>query len=250
MKRQSSQRKSTTLNCFSPPVMIATMIIETSLAIYSAWRYKLDDIARLAVIMLLALATFQLSEYFVCTGTDSMAIPWSRVGFVAITALPPLGLHLVHLLAGKPKRGLVYTSYATMVGFITFFMAAPGIFTGHKCNGNYVIFQFTADVTGAYSIYYFGWLAAGIGLGVRWAEQLKAAGDAARRQLQSVRGIIVGYLVFLVPSGLSMTIRPDSRRAIPSVLCGFAIFLALIVALYILPRAAEARRPALTKTRN
>ena len=245
-----SKRRSTQLNCFSPPVMVATMIIETTLAIYSVWRYKLNNAVRLSVIMLLALATFQLSEYFVCTGIGSMAVPWSRVGFVAITLLPPLGLHLTHVLAAKSKRRLVYASYLTMAGFVAFFLLAPGIFTGHKCNGNYVIFQFSADVTGAYSVYYFGWLAAGIGLGFRWAEQLKRAGKETRRRLQSVRGIVVGYLIFLVPSGLSMTIKPDSRRAIPSVLCGFAVFLALVLALYILPRAAEQRQAALTKPQN
>lgn len=227
--------------------MIATMAVETVLAIYSVWRYKMTDVTRLAVVMLLALATFQLSEYFVCTGAGSAAVPWSRVGFVAITLLPPLGLHLTHVLAGKSQRRLVYFSYLTMIGFIAFFLLAPGIFTGHKCNGNYVIFQFTADVTGAYSVYYFGWLAAGIGLGCYWADQLKALGSKAYRQLQSVRGIVIGYLVFLVPSGLSMTIRPDSRRAVPSVLCGFAVFLALILALYILPRAAERRQVSLDK---
>jgi hypothetical protein len=186
----------------------------------------------------------------VCTGAGSVAVPWSRVGFVAITLLPPLGLHLTHVLAARPKRRLVYASYLTMAGFVAFFLLAPGIFTGHKCNGNYVIFQFSANVTGAYSVYYFGWLAAGIGLGCHWANQLKARGAKAYRRLQSVRGIVAGYLVFLVPSGLSMTIRPDSRRAVPSVLCGFAVFLALIVALYILPRAAELRRPSLTKPQN
>lgn len=242
-----SKRASTQLNCFSPPVMVATMIIETGLAIYAVWRYKLNSAARLSVVMLLALATFQLSEYFVCTGAGSVAVPWSRIGFVAITLLPPLGLHFTHVLAAQPKRRLVYTSYITMLGFIAFFLLAPGIFTGHKCNGNYVIFQFSANVTGAYSVYYFGWLAAGIGLGCYWANQLKARGKKGYRRLQSVRGIVAGYLVFLVPSGLSMTIRPDSRRAVPSVLCGFAVFLALIVALYILPRAAERRGSTLTK---
>lgn len=242
-----TNKKATQFNCFSPPVMIATMIIETTLAIYAVWRYKLNSAARLSVVMLLALATFQLSEYFVCTGVGSMAVPWSRVGFVAITLLPPLGLHLTHVLAGRQKRRLVYAAYLTMAGFVAFFLLAPGIFTGHKCNGNYVIFQFSANVTGAYSVYYFGWLAAGIGLGCYWANQLKARGGEAYRRLQSVRGIVVGYLVFLVPSGLSMTIRPDSRRAVPSVLCGFAVFLALIVALYILPRAAKRRESILTK---
>jgi hypothetical protein len=247
---QTQNTKNTQFNCFSPPVMLATLIIETCLAVYTVWRYKMTIITRLITILLLALATFQLSEYFVCTGIGSMAVPWSRVGFVAITALPPLGLHIMHILAGKRQRRLVYGAYAVMAAFMTFFLLSTGTFTGHKCTGNYVIFQFTASVTGLYSIYYFGWLAAGIGLGFHWAGELKAKSKTALRQLQAVQGLILGYLIFLVPSALSMAVKPDARRGIPSILCGFAVLLALVLALYILPRATTRRQPALTKTRN
>lgn len=229
------------LNCFSPPVMVATMVIEASLTIYTVWRYKMTIFTRLAVAMLISLAIFQLAEYFVCTGIGSMAAPWSRVGFVAITALPPLGLHMMHVLADKPRRRLVRTAYALMGIFMASFLFYPGTFTGHECTGNYVIFQFTANVTGDYSIYYFGWLLVGIGLGFHWANQLKEKGKSATKQLQTIQGLILGYLVFLVPSALSMAVKPSVRRGIPSVLCGFAVLLALILVLYILPRAGERR---------
>src|SRR6185312_258892 len=74
------QQKSTRLNCFSPPVMIATMVIETILAVYTVWRYKMSDMVRLAAITLLGLATFQLAEFFVCTGSIGHTIEWSRFG--------------------------------------------------------------------------------------------------------------------------------------------------------------------------
>jgi hypothetical protein len=231
--------------------MVATMVIETTLAIYTIWRYKMDLFTRLATLLLICLATFQLAEYFVCTGLGSMAAPWSRVGFVAITALPPLGLHMMHVLAGKPRRRLVYGSYAFMTAFMAFFLFSPGTFTGHQCTGNYVIFQFTANITGAYSIYYFAWLLLGIGLGFHWANELKEKGKSTLKRLQTVQALILGYLVFLVPSALAMTVNPSVRRGIPSVMCGFAVLLALIVTLYILPRTATAKQSALlTKVKN
>ena len=223
---------------------MATMIIEVSLALYTLWRYKMSVITRLALVTLLSLATFQLAEYYVCTGIGSMAVPWSRVGFVAITALPPLGLHMMHVLAGKRQRSLVKGAYAMMAGFMVFFLVSPGTFTGHQCTGNYVIFQFTANVTGMYSIYYFGWLLAGIGLGAKWANELKAKGKQALTQLQTVQGLILCYLVFLVPSAISMVVKPEARRGIPSVLCGFAVLYAVILALYIMPRATKSKRQA------
>lgn len=234
--------------------MIATMAIEVALLLYALWRYKMSVIVRLTALTLFCLATFQLAEYYVCTGIGSMALPWSRVGFVAITALPPLGLHIMHVLAGKPNRRLVYTAYASMAGYMGFFLLSPGTFTGHQCTGNYVIFQFTPNITGTYSIYYFGWLFAGISLGFQWANELKAKGKQAAKQLQTVQGFILGYLVFLVPSAISMVVNPDVRRGIPSVLCGFAVLLALILAGYILPRTAEQKdelmsRPPLPKKR-
>lgn len=229
------------LNCFSPPVMVATLTIETVLAAYTTWRYKLTELTKLVVAMLLLLATFQLAEYHVCTGADQSAIPWSRLGFVAITALPPLGLHILHRLAGKKSRRLVNTAYATMAGFMVFFLVAPTVFTGHQCTGNYVIFQFSQMVTGIYSVYYFFWLGASLILGFKWANELKVKGKPAFSRLQTVRGLIVGYLIFLVPTALANTFRPQTSHGIPSVMCGFAVLMALILTLYIMPRAAEAR---------
>jgi hypothetical protein len=237
----TKDKKGTQLNCFSPPVMVATMIIELSLALYTVWRYKMTELTRLVALMLVGLATFQLAEYFVCTGPGPQALPWSRLGFVAITTLPPLGLHIMHVLANKPNRRLVLTAYATMAGFITYFLASQTAFTGHQCTGNYVIFQFSQKVTGTYSVYYYGWLLAGIGLGWHWANETLAKGKKAFKRLQTIRGLIIGYLVFLVPVATVNTIKPETRRGIPSIMCGFAVMLALILALYILPRAVEVK---------
>src|SRR5580700_2267282 len=166
------KRSSTTLNCFSPPVMLATLTTETALAIYTVWRYKMTVVTRLITTMFVCLAAFQLAEYFVCTGYGLHAEQWSRLGFVMITILPPVGLHLAHVLARKPKRKLVAAAYATMVGYIGVFLFYHAAFNGHECTGNYVIFQIGARLGGLYSFYYFGWLAAGIGLSAYWANQL------------------------------------------------------------------------------
>jgi hypothetical protein len=153
-----------------------------------------------------------------------------------ITALPPLALHMMHRLANKPIGKLIYGSYATMAAFMVFFLTYHAAFIGHQCTGNYVIFQLGNRVGGAYAIYYYAWLAAGILLGIKWAEEFKNKGQKFITQLQSVRALIVSYLVFLVPTALANSISPASRRGIPSIMCGFAVIYALILVLYILPR--------------
>jgi low temperature requirement protein LtrA len=227
--------------------MLVTLCVEIVLAIYTIWRYKLTVLARLVVAALAMLAIFQLSEYFVCTGYGVHAEEWSRLGFIAITTLPPLGLHILHVLAGKRGRRLVYGSYATMLGFIGFFLLYKTAFIGHQCTGNYVIFQIGDRMAGLYGLYYYGWLFAAMALGLHWAGELKGRGGQAVKRLETVRALVIGYLVFLVPTAVANTIRPETRRGIPSVMCGFAVLFALILTLYIMPRMAKRRRLDLTK---
>lgn len=222
--------------------MLATFAIEMVMAAYAIWRYKLDVLQRLVVASLLALAVFQISEYFVCGGWGMAAGAWSKVGYVAITTLPALGLHMLHQLAGKKNRRLVLAAYTTMAGFMAYFLAYEHAFRGHVCEGNYVIFQLGMYPAWVYSSYYYGWLFTAIGLGVRWANELQALKNkAARVQLQSVRALIVGYLVFLVPTALANTFIPETRAGIPSIMCGFAVLFAFILTFYILPKNSTLR---------
>ncbi|HWT56148.1 MAG TPA: hypothetical protein VN031_03925 [Candidatus Microsaccharimonas sp.] len=232
------------LTCFSSPVMLATFAIETVLAMYTLWRYRLSALVRLVVLSLLALGFFQLAEYHVCTGGEGLsAATWSRAGFVAITLLPALGLHMLHVLAKKRVGWLIAVAYASMVSFVGYFLFETTAFKGYACTGNYVIFQIGRTPALWYALYYYGWLLMAFILGVRWANQLVAEqGREPRKRLEAVRGLMVGYLVFLVPTVIANTVNPETRRGIPSVMCGFAVLFALILTLYILPRLAQRRR--------
>lgn len=225
--------------------MIATMAIETCLAIYTLWRYKMTPFIRLATLTLIMLATFQLAEFFVCTGSVGHAVTWSRVGFAAIATLPPIGLHLMHVVAGKQDRRLVRTAYATMAAFIVFFLAFPAVFNNYQCTGNYVVFRLRPNAGGAFWVFYMGWLFTAIVLGARWANQFMHRGDI--KKLRLVQALIIGWTIFLIPTAIANIINPASREGIPSVMCGFAVLFALILVLYIMPRMAERRSHALTK---
>jgi low temperature requirement protein LtrA len=217
--------------------MLATLTVESLLLVYTFWRYKLNTLTRLALLSLAALGTFQLCEYRVCTGYGLSAEEWSRLGYVAITILPPLGLHILHVLAGKSKRNLIIIAYLTMAAFVVYFLTYHAAFISYRCTGNYVIFQIGARPSLAYGLYYYGWLFTAIGLGVKWTNQLQKKGKLVHTRLQTVRALIVGYLIFLVPTALANSIKSSTRRGIPSVMCGFAVLFALILVIYILPRA-------------
>jgi len=244
-QNQSVATNGTQLNCFSPPVMIATFVIETLLALYTVWRYKLNLVGRLAAALLVFLGLFQLSEYFVCGGIGMSNVTWARIGYVAITTLPPLGLHLMYALAGRKERGLVMTAYATGLAFSIFFLGYSGAFTGYQCTGNYVIFQLAINSGMAYGIYYYLWLAISIFLGVSW----QANTQLTLGVRQAMRALVVGYLVFIVPTAVTNTLKPETMRGIPSIMCGFAVIFALILAFYILPRGGRKKLETPTKAK-
>lgn len=236
-----SKPGTTQFNCFSPPVMLVTLLIEFGLAAYTVWRYKLDVTGRLVVATLVSLATFQMAEYHVCTGFGIGVQQWSRLGYIAITLLPALGLHLLYVLARKPERKLVAAAYFTMAGFIGYFLAYSAAFTGYKCTGNYVIFQIGVRPAIAYGLYYYGWLTTAMLLALRWADDLRKGGKQRLARRQAVRSLLVGYLVFIVPTALANSVKPETRRGIPSIMCGFAVIFALLLVAYLLPRVGKRR---------
>lgn len=229
--------------CFSPPVMLATFIIEIGLAMYLLWRYKLDRVTRIAVAMLVFLGTFQLAEYMVCGGLGMSADSWARLGYASITILPPLGINLVYALAGKSNRLVTGAAYAISAGFMGYFLFATDVFSGSSCLGNYVIFELGTTAAQMYTIYYYGLLLIGIGLALQFA------GDVSARRKRALMAFVAGYVLFMLPTTVVNTIDPSTISGIPSIMCGFAVILALIIAFWVVPATAELRQPAVDNKR-
>lgn len=223
-----------TFYCFSPPVMIATFLIEIALALYTVWRYKWTTLTKLATLLLVALATFQLAEYMVCRGLGGDPIVWSRLGFVAITILPPVGLHLLHVITKSKKRWIPLPGYVAGAAFMTFFALTTDSIVGNQCMGNYVIFQVGHSVGFLYGLYYYGILVASLSLG--WYHLRQKHDKKTRR---AIGALMVGYAIFLIPTTTAVLANPGMLSAIPSVMCGFAVLLALVLGLLVLPSTAQ-----------
>ena len=233
--RQVRDFRRKNLYCFSPPVMLATFAIEICLAMYVFWRYELTRVNRLAIALFVFLAIFQLAEYMVCGGLGMTANTWARIGYVSITILPPLGVHLAFALAGKRNRLLTSGVYLVGVAFMGYFLLATNVFTGSECLGNYVIFQLGTTASHLYSIYYYGLLLFAIGLCWRFANK---ATSGRKKALQT---FIAGYVLFMLPTTIVNTVSPATIAGIPSIMCGFAVLLALVVAFWVLPLAGKTR---------
>ena len=125
--------------CFSPPVMLATFLIEFGLLFYTLWRYQLTTLTRLVTVFLACLGIFQLSEYMLCGGLGMTHAEWVKLGFISITMLPVLGLHITATLAGVSIRPLLYAAYASAAAFVAYFAFAGGMAVIRECAPNYAI---------------------------------------------------------------------------------------------------------------
>ncbi len=208
--------------------MLATFIIEIVLAVYTVLRYKLNPVGRLSVIILVCLAVFQVAEYNVCEAGMMNSLMASRLGFVAITLLPPLGIHLIYELSETKKNQLVLPAYFTGAAFIFYFLFATQSLSGHQCFGNYVIFQMSANCGWLYGLYYYGWMLTGIWLCLDLAKE---------KTKPTMYGVMVAYAMFILPTATVNLLSPATTMGIPSIMCGFAVTLALVLAFWVLPRA-------------
>lgn len=207
--------------------MLATMIIECALAVYTFFRYRKGLFSTSVVAALLLLAAFQLSEFQVCS--DRSPQFWSRFGLVAVTLLPVLGLYLISLISHK-KRFLRF-GYLVATGFVILIVTAPKDTISSFCGGNYVIFSGPQELFHFFSGYYFSFLVLGI-----W-ESLEALNVTRSKWLQrTLQWLVIGYLSFMLPMGFVYAIYPPARLAVASIMCGFALILAFILAFEIAPK--------------
>ena len=201
------------------------------LCAYVIFRYRLTPVTRLVVGILTGLAVFQLAEFNVCEGAWGVdSLTWARIGYVAITLLPPLGIHLITRLAGQKRPWLVGSAYASAAVFSGIFLLVGNGMQSQLCLGNYVIFTIAPWATIPYAMYYYGWLMLGVGYALKAARAFKA-----KSKRVALRGFALGYRAFIIPTTAANVIDPSTIAGNPSIMCGFAVILAIVLTGVVLP---------------
>jgi hypothetical protein len=218
------------LFCFSPEVMFLTFVLEFILAIGLFIRHKMRLFNVIALLMFVCLGVFQLSEYLVCEMNGGML--FSKIGFVFITLLPPLGIHLVTLVRGD-KSYISNISYFFSVYIIYIILSGP-LISQAVCEGNYVIFFMEKPYGLIFSIYYLSLL--GVALILGFFGMLKSIQNDDSNKFRILFWIIIGYISFLLPTGLVyLLVGVNHDGGGSSIMCGFAIIMALILYYKIVP---------------
>lgn len=215
--------------------MIATFAIEIGLLLYTIIRYRMSPLTRIIGATLLCLALFQFAEFNVCEGQAGLGGFYSRLGYAAITLLPPLGIHLVQTIAGRGSKYTVWAAYATGVTLMVIFGFSSGAFQSYACGGNYAIFELADKLGGIFFGYYYFWLLAGVSMCLYYSVA------ATKKIREALMMQTFGYLSFILPTGIVNTLHPSTINGIPSIMCGFAVIYALILVFGIVPRVLKAK---------
>lgn len=225
-----TNKKNNTLYCFSPPVMLATFIIEITCAIFVLTTHKISRATSIIVALLIFLGIFQLAEYRVCTGDN--ALLWMRIGYVSITLLPPLGIHFISLVT--KQTWAKYLSYGLSIVFILIFILYTHAIKSAMCGGNYILVNTGGILESSYfSIYYYSLLLSGIIQIIIYLYKTRMNKNNLKRNM--LYWMLGGYSAFMIPTATVYLLTPHARNGIPSIMCGFAVIFAIILTLKIYP---------------
>ncbi|MBI5135470.1 hypothetical protein HZA86_04545 [Candidatus Uhrbacteria bacterium] len=229
--------------CFSPKVTLATFVLEWSLAIWAWIQYRYHRFGQLAIALLVLLGFYQWSEYAICRGSNP--VDWARLGFAAVGFMPAIGLHLI-MLFDKQKPGRTHvetvTRYLVPIGYALaslwalVFWVEPAVIRSATCMPNFILYGKSMRPYTWFGYYYttlIAWsLVAMAALRERTAGALRSA----------TNWLAIGYLSFIIPTYLVIFMFPKMIPGFPSVLCGFAVILAIIMVKKVLPEYEKTHR--------
>ncbi len=212
---------------YSPMLSLATGLFEVGAA---TWILRGDNerpLRRLLAILLGLLAGYQFLEWQVCSSPGSTLL--ARLAFADIVWLPPVGLYLIVTLA-QPKRAWVRKAAWGFLGGAAVWTVAvltvPDFLSTTVCKAVFATYKTRLPLM--YSLY---GLFYDIGLmALLFGGLLAASKCENERNRAMISDFVLGNLAFGLAALMTMVAFPVTRGSSPSILCHYALMLALAIA--------------------
>ena len=211
---------------YSPILSIITALFEISVAVWALLGAGRKKIIHASSALLFLLAAYQILEVVICTSSQS-SIFFSRLAFIVIACLPPAGILLIVLLFPIKKKAVYwFTSLMfTFALFISFWLLIDKSFvTKSVCT---VIFARYSNPMPQYIIYAGFYHLGMLGMLFLSAHGVMVCKDHKQRLL--LGQMLLGSLAFILPSLITLIAIPYTRGALPSIMCHFALLLAIFI---------------------
>ena len=211
---------------YSPALSLVTAAFELAVAAHTARAPGRPAVRRLVVAILVLLAGYQLIEVAVCH--DPADPFFARLAFADVVWLPPLGCALLLALAGGGRRvaRAVVGTQATLAAFFSVWVFAdPRFVTGSVCQAVIAFYTHPTNALEAYGVLYHLGLAGMMFGGIRLAVAAATPTDRAH-----AADLAMGTVGFVVPALLTEVVIPGTKNATPSLMCHYALVLAIFLA--------------------
>ncbi|MCD4796739.1 MAG: hypothetical protein K8R49_06175 [Candidatus Cloacimonetes bacterium] len=211
---------------YSPILSIITALFEISAAVWALMGAGRKKIIYTSSAILFLLAAYQILEVVICTELQS-SIFFSRLAFIVIAWLPPAGILLIALLFPTKKKavywftGLMFV-FALLISIWLFI--DKSFVTGSVCS---IIFARYSNPMPQYIIYAGFYHLGMMGMLFLSAHGVMICKDQNQRLL--LGQMLMGSLTFIVPSLITVIAVPPVRGALPSVMCHYALLLAIFI---------------------
>ena len=225
---------------YSPVLAIATASFEVLVA---GWAHRARPRSASRSVLwttsaiLLLLAGYQLAEVAICADVAAAGF-LPRLAFVIVTPLPSLGRVLIAQLRRPRSRflwGAAHAMLGVAAGVVVWILVDRSFASASVCNAVYARYTHAMPRFLAYGGFYWAGLAGMIAFSGHGTMTCR---DPRRRQ--ELAWVLGGTTGFVGLSMLTSWFVPTTRGALPSILCHFALFLAVCLARLV---ALERRRP-------
>lgn len=209
---------------YSPTLAIITALFEITIALWALLQKKgRATVIRTTSIILLFLAAYQILEVLICANTHHSII-LSRIAFMTVTWLPPAGLLLISPISPQLKRWYVITISILALAVNLMILWDPDFVEQSACSVVFALFKTHKLKNLIFCGYYWLGLLSMIGFSYSGRKNNPSQHDA-KLTLQ----IFIGTISFIVPSIVVSLSFPRLAGGLASILCHFAILLALFL---------------------
>ncbi len=239
---------------YNPFLSLATATLEIGAAVWALRGPGRKPIIRTTAAILLFLAGYQIVEAVLCTGQlpiSGSLLP--RLAFIVVAWLPPTGLLLVaHLYPTRTQTvyRYAYGMYLFCLALVIGIAIEKTFVSASVCM---IVFARYTNPTPLYGLYGAFYQAGLMSMLLLSAYGVTVCDD--RRQRLLLGQVLLGSMAFIFPSLVTVAVIPIADKALPSIMCHFALLLAaFLVRLVVIERRLdlepELGNPLSTETLN
>lgn len=212
---------------YNPILSLATATLEVGAAVWALRGPGRRPIIYAASAILVFLAGYQIVEAIFCTGSPVTLAFLPRLAFMVVAWLPPTGLLLVSLLYPTKKpflRWYAIGMYLFCAALVLGIATDKGFVSATVCE---IVFARYANPTALYRTYGMFYQSGLFAMLLISAYGVTVSEDHRQRLL--LGQVLLGSIAFIFPSLVTVAVFPATSGGLPSIMCHFALLLALFI---------------------